>query len=76
MTCPSTGAKMFCAGPNFLSQSTNLIATEIIFWCGTKCSPKHFDRHNIFWDLYKDKALIFISIYCNIIPKYRTKRHE
>ena len=26
MPCPSTGPKMFCAGPNFLSQSKNLIA--------------------------------------------------
>jgi hypothetical protein len=24
--CPFTGPKMFCAGPNFLSQSKNLIA--------------------------------------------------
>ena len=24
--CPSTGPKMFCAGPNFLSQSKTLIA--------------------------------------------------
>jgi hypothetical protein len=26
MPCPSTGRKMFCASPNFLSQSRNLIA--------------------------------------------------
>ena len=26
MPCPFTGPKMFCAGPNFLSQSKNLIA--------------------------------------------------
>jgi hypothetical protein len=26
MPCPSTGPKMFCAGPNFLSQSKNSIA--------------------------------------------------
>ena len=25
MPCPFTGLKMFCAGPNFLSQSKNLI---------------------------------------------------
>ena len=26
MSCPFTGPKMFCAGPNFLSQPKNLIA--------------------------------------------------
>ena len=26
MPCPSTGPKMFCAGPNFLSQPKNLTA--------------------------------------------------
>jgi len=26
MPCPFTGRKMFCAGPNFLSQPKNLIA--------------------------------------------------
>ena len=26
MPCPFTGGKMFCAGPNFISQPQNLIA--------------------------------------------------
>ena len=56
MPCPFTGPKMFCAGPNFLSQPKNLLT-----YCA---SHKHFDpdkkmiciqqnwflwRHKSFW---------------------------
>ena len=42
--CPSTGPKMFCAGPNFLSQSKTLIAFSASlfknFCAGTKTEWK------------------------------------
>ena len=31
MPCPFTGRKMFCAGPNFLSQPQNLTASSKTF---------------------------------------------
>ena len=51
LPCPFTGPKMFCAGPNFLSQPKNLVPLQkllyrhkkqfcwmqIIFLSGTKC---------------------------------------
>ena len=32
MPCPFTGPKMFCAGPNFLSQPKNLTAFSAVVW--------------------------------------------
>ena len=48
MHCPSTGSKMFCAGPDFLSQSKNLIA----FFGSSKTfvpaqKPNSLDRHHL-----------------------------
>ena len=44
-SCPSTGHKMFCAGPNFLSQTKiDLHIVPVpIFWPG----KKGWDRHNM-----------------------------
>ena len=40
MPCPFTGPKMFCAGPNFLSQPNNLFTH-----CQTFCARQKDDLH-------------------------------
>jgi hypothetical protein len=45
MPCPFTGPKMFCAGPNFLSQPKNLTA----FSASSKTNANHlFVWHKMF----------------------------
>ena len=52
MPCPSIGPKMFCAGPNFLSQSKNLIAFSYslknVFWHKNQIGNHLFVWHTIF----------------------------
>ena len=59
MPCPSTGPKMFCAGPNFLSQPKNSIACSAsskTFVPALKPKPKtkftEWKSHNV-WDWHK-----------------------
>ena len=67
MPCPSTGPKMFCAFPNILSQSKNIIA----FCAGTKPNLLN-GNHLLVWQKMfrtgtkcfgKDKALVLIISY-------------
>ena len=71
MPCPFTGPKMFCAGPNFLSQSKNLNAlmpcpftSPKMFWVGPNflCQTKNFftycGSHKHF---VQDKKMIYIQ---------------
>ena len=62
--CPSSGSKMFCAGPNFLSQPINLttfsasLKTFVPAQQTILLNPnyllvwhKKLDQHKTFWDL-------------------------
>ena len=64
MPCPFTGPKMFCAGPNLLSQSkilTAFSASSKTFVLAQKSillnanhlfvRQKNLDQHKTFWDL-------------------------
>ena len=45
MPCPFTGPKMFCAGPNFLSQPQKII----YIWCQSQtfCARQKDDLHSV-----------------------------